>query len=311
MSRPPDIDAALYSGGHVYLFRRGRYLRFTGTRLDPGYPLDLPGGWELSADILQIDAALSAGGKNYLFSGGVYYRLTSNRLDPDYPRALPGGRGGLPPPGAGGTTPGPATVPATTAPTPSSSQFESWTLPGEADPVLPGVEVVHYPTFDEVRGEPRRISAYLLPPATTFDGPRPVLVDLHGGPAQQASPTPAIYHQAFRRVGITVIRPNVRGSAGYGRAFLALDDGRLREDAVRDIGALLDWVATRPDLDSERIALMGGSYGGYLTLASLVRYSDRVSCGIDMFGISDLVAHLEASRARVLTTPARAARARG
>jgi dipeptidyl aminopeptidase/acylaminoacyl peptidase len=89
-------------------------------------------------------------------------------------------------------------------------------------------------------------------------------------------------------MGVTIIAPNVRGSTGYGKSYAALDDGERREDAVRDIGALLDWMATQPDLDATRVAVAGGSYGGYMTLATLVHYSDRLRCGTELLGISDL-----------------------
>jgi dipeptidyl aminopeptidase/acylaminoacyl peptidase len=92
---------------------------------------------------------------------------------------------------------------------------------------------------------------------------------------------------------VTLIYPNVRGSAGYGKSYLKLDNGRLREDSVKDIGALLDWIATQPDLDASRVMVSGGSYGGYMTLASMTHYSDRLCCGWDSVGISNFVTFLE------------------
>ncbi|MGH6609816.1 MAG: alpha/beta hydrolase family protein, partial [Burkholderiaceae bacterium] len=83
-----------------------------------------------------------------------------------------------------------------------------------------------------------------------------------------------------------------RGSAGYGKTFLDLDNGIKREDSVKDIGALLDWIATEPRLDASRVMVQGGSYGGYMVLASLVHYSDRLRGGIDVVGISDFVSFL-------------------
>jgi dipeptidyl aminopeptidase/acylaminoacyl peptidase len=74
---------------------------------------------------------------------------------------------------------------------------------------------------------------------------------------------------------------------------LKLDNGKLREDSVKDIGALLDWIATQPDLDSNRVAVMGGSYGGYMTLAAMIHYADRLAAGIDIVGISNFVTFLE------------------
>jgi dipeptidyl aminopeptidase/acylaminoacyl peptidase len=90
-----------------------------------------------------------------------------------------------------------------------------------------------------------------------------------------------------------VIQPNVRGSVGYGRSFTLLDNGRLREDSVRDIGALLAWIAAQPSLDAERVVVMGGSYGGYMVLASLIAFGDRLRGGIDVVGISHFVTFLE------------------
>jgi dipeptidyl aminopeptidase/acylaminoacyl peptidase len=153
----------------------------------------------------------------------------------------------------------------------------------------PDVRLVRYPTFDSVAGEPRRISAFVYP--GEGEGPRPVLIDIHGGPEAQArlrtGPSP------MSKYGITLITPNVRGSTGYGRTFASLDDQYLREDAVRDIGALLDWIGTQPDLDEDRVAVTGGSYGGYMVLASLVHYSPRIRCGVDVVGISNFVTFLE------------------
>ena len=100
----------------------------------------------------------------------------------------------------------------------------------------------------------------------------------------------------MNEMGIALIEPNVRGSTGYGKSFTKLDNGYLREDTVKDIGALLDWVATQPDLDAKRIAVMGGSYGGYMSLATMTHFSDRLRCGIDIVGISNFVTFLESTQ---------------
>src|SRR6185436_13075887 len=81
------------------------------------------------------------------------------------------------------------------------------------------------------------------------------------------------------------------------KSFVKLDNGRLREDSVADIGALLDWIRTREDLDPDRVMISGGSYGGYMTLASAVHYSDRVRCFVDVVGISNFVTFLEHTEA--------------
>jgi dipeptidyl aminopeptidase/acylaminoacyl peptidase len=151
--------------------------------------------------------------------------------------------------------------------------------------VLP--ELVRYPSFDG-----RMIPAFVYRGAG--EGPRPVVVSIHGGPESQALPTfnPLVQYLALEE-GMTVVVPNVRGSDGYGKTYLALDNGLLREDSVRDIGALLDYL--RPDvrIDSSRAAVYGGSYGGYMVLASLVHFGDRLRAGVDIVGISNFVTFLE------------------
>ncbi len=148
-------------------------------------------------------------------------------------------------------------------------------------------ELVHYPTFDE-----REIPAFVYRPAG--EGPHPVIVSIHGGPEGQYRPSfSSTFQMWIAELGVAVIAPNVRGSAGYGKEYVALDNGFLREDSVRDIGALLDWIATQPDLDPERVAVYGGSYGGYMVLASMVHYSDRLRAGVDVVGISNFVTFLE------------------
>jgi dipeptidyl aminopeptidase/acylaminoacyl peptidase len=153
-------------------------------------------------------------------------------------------------------------------------------------------ELVHYATFDSVAGAPRVIPAFVYRPAG--EGPHPVIVNIHGGPEGQYRPTFSSTFQLWlAKLGVAVIAPNVRGSSGYGREYLTLDNGRLREDSVRDIGALLDWIATQPDLDAERVAVYGGSYGGYMVLASLAHFGDRLRAGVDYVGISNFVTFLE------------------
>jgi dipeptidyl aminopeptidase/acylaminoacyl peptidase len=95
------------------------------------------------------------------------------------------------------------------------------------------------------------------------------------------------------KLGVAVILPNVRGSTGYGKTYTSLDNGLKREDSVRDIGALLDWIETQPDLDSERVSVFGGSYGGYMVLASAVQFSLRLRAAVDIVGISSFVTFLE------------------
>ena len=157
-------------------------------------------------------------------------------------------------------------------------------------------ELLHYPTFD-LRGEqPREVPAFIYRPRKTADnpGPFPVIIHVHGGPEAQYRPAFSKTTQLWvAELGAAVIAPNIRGSTGYDLEYLALDNDYRREDAVRDIGALLDWIATQPDLDADRVAIYGASYGGYLVLASAVHFSDRLRAGVDVVGISNFVTFLE------------------
>ena len=170
-----------------------------------------------------------------------------------------------------------------------SQELTLWAGRESLERDIPKPRLIRYPTFDSVAGEPRLISAFVYP--GVGDGPRPVLISIHGGPEGQARLKTG--QGTTEKSGITLITPNVRGSTGYGRTFTKLDDWYLREDAVRDIGALLDWIGEQPDLDASRVAVMGGSYGGYMVLASLVHFSPRIRCGIDIVGVSNFVTFLE------------------
>ena len=153
-------------------------------------------------------------------------------------------------------------------------------------------ELVSYPTFDQVGGKPREIPAWVYKPAG--EGPFPVVVSIHGGPEAQSRPWfSSTYQMWLAKLGVAIVVPNVRGSAGYGKTYLKLDNGFKREDSVRDIGALLDWIESQPDLDQDRVAVFGGSYGGYMVLASAVHYSDRLKAAVDIVGISSFVTFLE------------------
>ncbi len=153
-------------------------------------------------------------------------------------------------------------------------------------------ELVSFPTFDSVDGAPRQIPAWLYKPQG--EGPFPVVVSIHGGPEGQARPAfSATYQMWMQELGVAVAVPNVRGSANYGRSYTLLDNGFKREDSVRDIGALLDWIETREDLDADRVAVFGGSYGGYMVLASAVHFNERLKAAVDIVGISNFVTFLE------------------
>jgi len=174
-------------------------------------------------------------------------------------------------------------------------QLRRWTFSevGGLDPdAFVEPELIEFATFDQVDGSARRIPAWYYRPAGP--GPHPVVVSIHGGPEAQARPWfSSTYQMWLAKLGVAVLVPNVRGSAGYGKTYVSLDDGFKREDSVRDIGALLDWIDQNPALDGRRVAVFGGSYGGYMVLASAVHYSDRLKAAVDIVGISSFVTFLE------------------
>lgn len=153
-------------------------------------------------------------------------------------------------------------------------------------------QLFHFPAPGLGEGSTFNIPGFMYLPRGR--GPFPVVIYIHGGPEGQFRPAfNAVVQIWAAQLGAAVLAPNVRGSMGYGRGYLALDDGRRREDAVRDIGALLDWIATQRRLDASRVAVFGASYGGYMALASAVHYSDRLVAAIDRAGISNFVTYLE------------------
>ena len=152
-------------------------------------------------------------------------------------------------------------------------------------------ELIHYPTFDD-----REIPAFVYRPKG--EGPFPVVIYIHGGPESQYRPGfSGTFQMWIDKLGVAVVAPNVRGSNGYGKEYVNLDNGYRREDSVKDIGALLDWIATQEDLDASRVAVYGGSYGGYMVLACATHYSDRLKAAVDIVGISNFVTFLENTQA--------------
>ncbi|QDU30483.1 Prolyl tripeptidyl peptidase precursor [Anatilimnocola aggregata] len=153
---------------------------------------------------------------------------------------------------------------------------------------------IRFPSFDG-----RQIPAWFYKPRTaSADNKVPVVISIHGGPESQSQPYFTGSTQFYlNELGVAVILPNVRGSNGYGKTYLKLDNAEKREDSVRDIGALLDWIKTQPELDADRVAVSGGSYGGYMVLASLVHYGDRIRAGIDNVGIANFNTFLQTTAA--------------
>ncbi len=148
---------------------------------------------------------------------------------------------------------------------------------------------IEWKSFDD-----RTITGFLYAPPAKFTGKRPVILDIHGGPESQFRPRFLGRNNYFLdEMGIALIYPNVRGSSGFGKTFLTLDNGLRREGSYKDIGALLDWIRTQPNLDADRVMVTGGSYGGHMTLAVATYFPDRIRCAVDVVGISNLRTLLE------------------
>ena len=150
-------------------------------------------------------------------------------------------------------------------------------------------EIIKLSSFDGLL-----VSAVVYrPDPKKFPGPRPAIISIHGGPEGQSRPGfQARNNYLLNELGVAIVYPNVRGSAGYGKTFLTLDNGFKREDSVRDIATFIAWIARQPEFDRSRIAVTGGSYGGYMSLACMVTYADILRCGIDVVGISNFVTFL-------------------
>jgi len=173
-----------------------------------------------------------------------------------------------------------------------SGKVERWTFSetgGLNTGNFPEPELIHWKSWDS-----RSISGFLYRPPAKYTGKRPVIINIHGGPEGQYRPGfAARWNYYLDELGVAMIAPNVRGSTGYGKTFLALDNGFLREGSYQDINTLLDWIQTQPELDSSRVLITGGSYGGFMTLAVATNYNGRICCSVDVVGPSNLVTFLE------------------
>ncbi len=150
-------------------------------------------------------------------------------------------------------------------------------------------QLIHWKSWDG-----REISGFLYRPPAKFTGKRPVIVNIHGGPEGQFRPGFLGRNNYYlNELGLAMIFPNVRGSTGYGKTFLTMDNGLLREGSYKDINFLLDWIQTQSDLDANRVLVTGGSYGGFMTLAVATNYNNRICCSVDVVGPSNLVTFLE------------------
>jgi dipeptidyl aminopeptidase/acylaminoacyl peptidase len=175
----------------------------------------------------------------------------------------------------------------------ASGQRTQWTRPvvpeGLDLSTLPEQRVVRWTSFDGLT-----VSGQLSLPPAHFTGPRPVLMLVHGGPEAQAKAGwMGRFNYLLMERGVAILQPNVRGSTGYGKTFVNLDNGKLREDSVRDLGAALDWITAQPNLDGARVVVMGGSYGGYMALAASVHFAERIAGAVSTVGISNFISFLE------------------
>ena len=168
----------------------------------------------------------------------------------------------------------------------TSGKVDRWTeseIGGLVESELNSPSLIKWISFDK-----KEISGFYYKAAAKFEGKRPVIINIHGGPEGQSRPGffgSSNYYT--NELGVAIIYPNVRGSSGYGKTFLKLDNGMKREESVQDIGALIEWIAKQPELDASRIMVMGGSYGGYMSLAVSTNYADKIKCAIDVVGISN------------------------
>jgi dipeptidyl aminopeptidase/acylaminoacyl peptidase len=173
-----------------------------------------------------------------------------------------------------------------------SGRVARWTtneMNGLKGQELADAELVRWKSFDGLT-----ITGFIYRPPKRFEGRRPVMINLHGGPAQQERPRFLGFSNYFiDELGVALVYPNVRGSTGFGKSFLTADDGLNREAPVKDVGALLDWIASQPDLDPSRVMVTGASFGGYMTYAVATSYPDRIRCAFAGFAISSLVTDLE------------------
>lgn len=173
----------------------------------------------------------------------------------------------------------------------AGNRLEPWTS-SEAGPldrsrfIVP--RLTQFPTFDRVDGKSRELPLYVYEPSSP--GPHPVLIVLHDGPGGRFQPAfdPWIQY-VVNELGFAVLAPNVRGSSGYGKSFGELARGALREDAIKDVGALLVWLALDGHFDRTHVIVSGTGYGGYMALAALVNYGERLRGAVALAPITDFI----------------------
>jgi dipeptidyl aminopeptidase/acylaminoacyl peptidase len=288
----PDGKGVYFTTDQASEFRRLAYQDLASGRLTvltPAIDWDVT-QFELSPDGRRIALVTNEAGSSRLY----LLELRSRRLRPvaQLPVGLVGGLAWRPKGSELGFTLSTARTAADVySLDPATGGLTRWTeseTGGLDTSELPEPEPIRWTSFDGLE-----ISGFLYRPPARYRGPRPVLISIHGGPEGQSTPGFLGRSNYFlMELGVAVVLPNVRGSTGYGKTFVKRDNGMKREDSVRDIGALLDWIGTRADLDAGRVMVTGGSYGGYMTLAVATLYNDRICCALDVVGISNFVSFL-------------------
>lgn len=289
----PDGEGVYFVSDENSEFRRLRYHR-------PGQPVQVLSA-DLDWDVVAFDIAADGGHLAYASNEDGIFRLHVLKLPEHTPVALPelpvgvitglafspdGRRIGL---GLNSAT-SPSDVFVIDL---DAARLTRWTQ-GEVGGLdasrFVAPQLVRYESFDGLS-----IPAFYYRPAgVPADRKLPVVINIHGGPEAQALPVfNASVQFMLEQLEVAVLVPNVRGSAGYGKTYVSLDNGLKRKDSVKDIGALLDWIAEQPGLDPKRVGVSGGSYGGYMVLATLVDYADRIAAGIDVVGISHFATFLK------------------
>ena len=179
----------------------------------------------------------------------------------------------------------------------AADKVERWTSsePGALDIAqFVSPRFTHFPSFDREASHARQIPVYLYEPRTA--GPHPVLIVFQGDSGKGIQPKFDPWLQYLvNDLGFAVVEPHLRGTAGYGKSFQMLDHGLLREDAIKDLGALLVWLRSQNTVDAKHILVSGDGYGGYLALAAIVNYGDRLQGGVVRGAISDFPEYLSHS----------------
>lgn len=313
-------DGAIVSYGGGRLLKDGKTILTTSDRvgefrnlvlldIETGAEIDLTphvdwdvGGWDITDDEQLVAFITNEAGRSVLRA--IDLRTRAEVAVPSLPAGQVGGVTWRPAPPDSGLAPREMAVTLNSSKAPAeiwsldfnSGQVVRWTQAEGAVATDSFVEprLVSWKSFDGLE-----ITGWLYAPdPAKFPGKRPVMVSIHGGPEGQSRPGfQSRFNYFINELGVAVLYPNVRGSTGFGKTFVSLDNGFKREDSVRDIGAMLDWLPTQPDLDPDRVMITGGSYGGYMTYAVAVHYSDRIRCALASVGISNFVTFLESTEA--------------